>query len=571
MGDGALVEFGSVADAVQCAAEIQRGMAERNADLPAAQRILLRIGINLGDVIVEVEDIYGDGVNVAARLEALAEPGGICVSDLVRQSVEAKLDLAFDDLGERTLKNIAKPVRVHRLRTTPDVRAGPVDAGPARARRSPRLAALAAGLALLIAAAAAGWLLLLRPALQEREFAQHTALPLPDKPSIAVLPFDNLSGDASQDYFSDGMTENLITDLSRVAGLFVIARNSVFTYKGQPANVREVGRELGVRYVVEGSVQKASDRVRVHAQLIDAATGYHLWADRFDHRLEDVFELQDQVTSDILAALEVKISEAEKQRLARRYTDSVEAYDAFLKGWEQLFVGTLESNRRARRYFERAIQLDPQFARAYANLALTYTSAQSGLVLPDASLEQAHRLAEKAVELDDTLPQVYWPLAFVFTQMREYDQALAALDAAIALDPSYADAHANRAYIMHLRGEPAEAVRLIEYAMRLNPRYPAAYLEELGKAQFALGRYEAATATLENVRERNPNIWTARLFLAASYAETGRIDDAEWEIVELLAADPGLSLAKLGDYVPYEKPADLARLVHALEGAWPRE
>jgi adenylate cyclase len=326
-----------------------------------------------------------------------------------------------------------------------------------------------------------------------------------------------------------------------------------------------------VRYVVEGSVQKASDRIRVYAQLIDAATGYHLWADRFDHRLEDVFELQDQVTSDILAALQVEISEAEEQRLARRYTDSVQAYEEFLKGWEQLFVGTLESIRRARAHFERAIQIDPRFARAYANLALTYTSTQAGLVMPDASLERAQQLVQKAIELDDTLPQVYWVLAFVKTQLRAYDEALAAIDAAIALDPNNADAYANQAYIMHLRGQPEEAVRLIEQAMRLNPRYPALYLEELGKAQFALERYQAAAATLERVRERNPNMWTTRLFLAGSYAETGRVDEAEWEIVEVLAADPGLSLAKLGDYVPYEKPADLARLVHALERAWPRE
>ena len=566
-GDGALVEFGSVVDAVACAVEIQRRMAECNVEVPEEQRIEFRIGINLGDVIVEADDIYGDGVNIAARLEALAEPGGIYVSDLVHRSVEAKLDVFFDDLGEQRLKNIAKPVHVYRVRTEPGAPRVAKAVKLRKFRRLRWLIALAAGLVLLVAVGVTGWRFYLQPLLQERTFAEHTALPLPDKPSIAVLPFDNLSGDPDREYFSDGITDELTTRLSQLSGLFVIARNTAFTYKDRPVNIQDVGRELGVRYVLEGSVQQAGGRARINAQLIDAATGFHLWADRFDRGLDDIFALQDEVTSNIVAALEVELSEAEQWRLAQRYTRSLEAYDAFLQGWEQTWRGTYEGNLRARQHFERAIRLDPRFARAYANLALTYFSGESGVAVPDASLDTAYELVQTALSLDATLPQVQWVLGFVQIYRREYEEALAASNAAIALDPNFADAYGMQAFILHLRGRPKEALPLIEHAMRLNPRYPGGYLEEFGKIQYALGRYDDAIATLEAARERNPNLWSARLFLAASYVDVGRIGDAEWEISEILVANPGFSLTSIGEYVPYENPDDLQHFAAALEKA----
>ena len=295
-----------------------------------------------------------------------------------------------------------------------------------------------------------------------------------------------MSGDPAQEYFSDGMTENLITNLSKLSGLFVIARNSVFTYKGRPVKVQEVGRDLGVRYVLEGSVQKAGDRVRIHAQLIDAATGFHLWAERFDRGLDDIFALQDEVTSDIVTALEVELSEAERWTLAQRYTDSLEAYDVFLQGWEQIWRGTYEANLRAREYFERAIELDPGFARAYANLALTYFPGQTGVVVPDASLETAYKLSQTAVTLDDRLPQVHWVLGLVHLYRREYEKSLASSNAAIALEPNFADAYALQAFVLHFRGRPQEALPLIEHAMRLTnipaiyPTRQAAYLTGAG-------------------------------------------------------------------------------------------
>ena len=563
-GDGALVEFGSVVDAVACAVEIQRRMVERNAEVPGEERIEFRVGINLGDVIVEADDIYGDGVNVAARLEALAEPGGIYVSDLVYHSVDTKLDVAFEDLGEQKLKNIAKPVRVHRIHMEPGARRVAKAIKPRSLRW---LVTLAAGIVLLVTIGVTGWRFYLQPVLHERAFAEQTALPLPEKPSIAVLPFDNVSNDPEQEYFSDGITDELTTRLSQLSGLFVIARNTAFTYKGRPVNIQDVGRELGVRYVLEGSVQQAGGRARINVQLIDAATGFHLWAERFDRRLDDIFALQDDVTSNIVAALEVELSEAEERKLAQRYTSSFEAYDEFLRGWEQLFRSTVEANRRARGHFERAIQLDPKFARAYADLALTYFAGVTNVVAPDASMETAYDLAQTAVTLDDKLPQVHWVLSAVYLFKGEYERSLAASNAAIALEPNFADAYGLQALTLFARGRPAEGLPLIEHAMRLNPRYPAGYLEELGKIQFALGRYDDAIATLEAARERNPNNWNARMFLAASYVHTGRVDDAEWEIDELVVGNPGFSLEKIRDYVPYEHPTDLERLTDALKAA----
>jgi TolB-like protein/Flp pilus assembly protein TadD len=390
---------------------------------------------------------------------------------------------------------------------------------------------------------------------------------LPDKPSIAVLPFDNLSGDSGREYFSDGITDELTTRLSQLSGLFVIARNTAFTYKGRPVNIQDVGRELGVRYVLEGSVQQAGGRARINAQLIDAATGFHLWAERFDRGLDDIFALQDEVTSNIVAALEVELSEAEQWRLAQRYTRNLEAYDAFLQGWEQAWRITPEGNLRARENFERAIQLDPAFARAYANLALTYFSGPNGVAMPDPSLETAYSLAQTAVALDPTLPQVHWVLALVQAHRREYEKALEASNAAIALDPNFADAYGQQAFIFHLRGQPEKALPLIEHAMRLNPRYPAGYLEELGKLQYALRRYDDPIKTLEAVTERNPNLWLGRMFLAASYVHAGRIGDAEWEIGEILVANPTFSLASIGEYVPFEHPSDREHFAAALEKA----
>ena len=562
-GDGALVEFGSVVDAVGCALWIQRGMTLRNSEVPEEHRIQFRIGINLGDVIVEPDDIYGDGVNVAARLEALAEPGGICISRLVQESVRGKLDVTFDDLGEQPLKNIAEPVRVYRVRIDPGA-VGPA-IRPAKPNGPGRLLVVSAGLVLLIALGGAGWHLYLEPLLQERAFAQQTALPLPDKPSIAVLPFSNMSDDPAQAYFSDGITEDLITDLSRISGLFVIARNSVFTYKDKAVNVEDVARELGVRYVLEGSVRKAGNQVRINAQLIDGSTGFHLWAERFDRELADVFALQDEVAQRIVAALEIELSDVERATLAQRYTDNLEAYDLFLRGWERYWRSTEQSRLEARALFERAIELDPKFARAYANLALTYTGSSGGM--GGTSLDRAYELARTAIALDDSLPEVHWVMADVQLFRRQYAQALASVEKCIELDPNYADAHAERALVLMYAGKPNEALDELDRAMRLNPHYPFVYLNPLGQSHFALRRYQEAIDAFREGLRRNPTAQTQRMFLAASYAQAGRLDDARWEVAELLTLDPDFSLVQVPEVAPFEHPEPLDRLLDGLRKA----
>lgn len=563
-GDSVMAEFTSAVEAVRCALAIQDTVEGQNADRPQDRRMRFRIGVHLGDVMVDGGNLLGDGVNVAARLEALAEPGSILISGTAFDQVEGKLDRAFEFAGERTVKNIARPIRLYR----PSF--GPAGGGARRLRdvmavRGPGWTAIALGIAMALGVIA--WFLYLQPLLQERAFSETTVLPLPDEPSIAVLPFDNLSGDPGQAYFSDGITDDLTTRLAHLSGLFVIARNTAFTYKDRPVNVQEVGRQLGVRYVVEGSVQKVGDRVRINAQLIDAATGFHLWAERFDRELGDVFALQDEVTSDIVAALEVELSEAERRTLAQRYTDDLEAYDAFLQGWEQLWRGTYEANLRAREHFARATRLDPRFARAYANQALTYVS-ETGLLLPEGSLDQAYDLAQTAVALDASLPQVHWVLADVHIFRGELEQALAASDKVLALEPNYADGYAQRAAILRQLGRPEEALTFIERAMRLNPRYPAMYLRELGEIHFMMRHYEDAIASLEAALERNPNLWDARLFLAASYAHADRVEDAEWQLLEVLTVNPDLTLAGVGRVGEgYANDADLDHLVEGLRKA----
>ena len=367
MGDGALVEFASVVDVVACAAAIQRANAARDADLAAGDRLALRIGVNLGDVIVEGEDIYGDGVNIAARLEGLADPGGICISDIVHQSVRAKLDLAFEDLGPQQIKNVAEPVRVYRVRLAPGATG---EASPAK--RAWRRPAIAAGIAVL--ALAAGVAVWQRPWEPKVELAsvERMAFPLPDKPSIAVLPFVNMSDDPEQEYFADGMTEDLITDLSKVAGLFVISRTSTFVYKGHSVPVRQVSEDLGVRYVLEGSVRRAGDTVRINAQLIDATTGGHLWAERYDGNVTDIFAVQDSFVREIVAALALNLSESEQEEIASGQTSNIEAREAFQNGWEHYLRYTPEDNATAAEQFKRAVELDPEYGRAYSALGMVY-------------------------------------------------------------------------------------------------------------------------------------------------------------------------------------------------------
>ncbi|MFC1896194.1 adenylate/guanylate cyclase domain-containing protein [Thermodesulfobacteriota bacterium] len=518
-GDNLLAEFASVVDAVESAVEIQEELKVKNDELPKNRRMEFRIGINLGDVIEKGDRIYGDGVNIAARIEGLAEAGGISVSRNVYDQVKNKLALEYEYLGKHSLKNISDPVRVYQVLMKQDV--APSGMG--------------------------------------------IDAKLPDKPSVAVLPFVNMSGDPEQEYFSDGITEDLITDLSKVSGLFVIARNSAFTYKGKPVKINEVGRELGVRYVLEGSVRKANDRIRITAQLVDATTEGHLWAERYDRELKDIFALQDEVTQKIVGALAVKLTEDERDCLANRFTDNLEAYDYYLRGLEYLYQLTEEANSQAREMFERAFELDPEFASAYAYLGLSHWMEWSlGWSQDPQSLERAFELAQRAIALNYSLPEAHRTLGDVYLWKKQHEQAIAEYETSVDLNPNYADGIAGLGDALSWSGRPEEAFGLVNKAMRLNPIYPALYLWILSHAYFLTRRPEEAIDAFKRLLNRNPNFHPAHVYLAVMYIELGWTDEAGAEWTEFVRRNPETSPEAWRQRLPYKDQAVLERLFGAL-------
>jgi adenylate cyclase len=560
-GDNVLAEFSSVVDAVQGAVEIQRELRRRNADLPPARRMQFRIGINLGDVILEGPRLYGDGVNIAARLEGLAEGGGICLSGTAYDHVEGKLPFGYDFLGEQTMKNIARPVRVYRLRLEPRPSPAPL----LRTRGADRrlVSTVAGTIALLVLVSAGVWFGWRWPGIPAR-----SGLALPDKPSVAVLPFANLSRDPAQEYFSDGVTEDLITGLSKVSGLFVIARNSVFTYKGKAVKVSDVGRDLGVRYVLEGGIQREGSRVRITAQLVDATTGYHIWAERYDREVRDIFALQDEVTQQIVRALAVKLAEGEQGRIARVPTGNLDAYDLVLRGQEERRRTTRESNAEARRLFVKALDLDPEYARAYVQLGWAHLQNWQFLwsTGPE-SLERAQELAERALALDDTLPNAHSLLGQIYLWRKEHDRAIAQAERAIALAPNDADGYETLADVLAWGGRGEDSLRFIRQAMRLNPHYPFFYLWTLGHALYLTRRTEDAVDAFRKLVQQNPNFLPAHAYLAALFTEMGRHEEAQaaWRQAQQLS--PGASLAGLRQRLPYRRQADLDRFLAAARRA----
>jgi adenylate cyclase len=502
--------------------EIQQELKAKNAKLPESRKMEFRIGINLGDVIVSGEQIYGAGVNIAARIEGLAEGGSIAISGTVYDQVKNKLSLVYEYLGEQDVKNISEPVRVYRIRLETDAAVPGVSRG----------------------------------------------LKLPDKPSIAVLPFDNMSGDPEQGYFSDGITEDIITDLSKVSGLFVIARNSSYTYKGKAVKVEDVGRELGVKYVLEGSVRKANDRVRITAQLVDASTGGHLWAERYDRDLKDIFALQDEVTKKIVSALAVRLTEDECECKLCEYTCTIDSYDAYLQGLEHFNRFTEEANIQARRMFEKSIDLSPEFVPAYALLAWSHLVEWSlGWSMDPQSLERAFQLGRRAIDLDDSTPEAHRVLGCVYLWKKQHKQAIDELERAIALDPNNADGYDSLGDILSWAGRPKEAIEQTKKAMRLNPMYPVWYLWSLGHVYYLMGRYEEAIETLKRVRDRNPDFLRAHVYLAASYSERGRQREARAEAAEVERISPKTSAEAWRQRLPYKDQVVLDRLLDSLRKA----
>ena len=499
-GDGLLIEFMSIVDAVRCAVEMQQAMAARNADVPQARQIAFRMGINLGDVIIEEGDIFGDGVNVAARLEALAEPGGICVSRVVRDQVRDKLDVAFEDLGEQSLKNIARPVHVYRVR--------PQAVGPAA---------------------------------DEAAAVSTSALPLPDKPSIAVLPFQNMSGDPEQEYFADGMVEEIITALSRIRWLFVIARNSTFAYKGQATDVKRVGRELGVRYVLEGSVRKGGGRVRITAQLIEAETGAHLWADRFDGSLEDVFDLQEKVATSVAGVIEPALQAAETTRSAHRPTTDLSAYDLYLRAYATFFSGG-KKIPEALRLFEQAIECDPFYgpALAWAAMCCLRMCSDGTSQDPEGDQRKGGDFARRALRVAGEDPGVLANAANALAYFGEdIGTMMTLVDRALALNPSFARGWYISGMLRNCAGQNDLAIEHAEASLRLSPRGRFGTVSwPIGAAHFLGRRFDEAVSPLLLAIQDNPDFTLPYRCLAACYAHMGRLDEARAIIARLRAITP---------------------------------
>lgn len=563
MGDGALMEFASVVDAVSFAAEVQMAMRERNADVPEQRRFVLRMGINIGDIIVEGDDIYGDGVNVAARLEGLCEPGGVAVSRNVFNQVKGKLDLTFEHLGEREVKNIAEPVTVYRVAlddkaaalVTPVVHAATM---PGRGRRP----AIAAGFVLGLLAIAGlvwwqPWVPDVEPASVER-----MAFALPDKPSIAVLPFNNMSDDPSQEYFADGMTEDLITDLSKISGLFVIARNSSFSYKGQQVKVRQVAEDLGVRYVLEGSVRRIGDQVRINTQLIDATTGGHVWAERYDRQLDNIFAVQDAIIERIVQALELHLTDTEQEERDKGpRTTSLEAYDMVLRARKLMTRFDHEAANEARDLLQRAIEIDAAYAEAHSLLGFYYFDEwRVWGSKRDQNLSHALELATTAAELSPLDPAPHVLLALVYQWRREFDAANAEADTAIALEPRDAITLSNLGSMLVYAGRGEDAAAAIEQAIRLDPFHPPNYLEWLGNAYWLFGGHVQCVEVAKRGVALDPNYVSLHVTLAVCYVALGREEEARAAAAEILRINPRFTLKAYSSYVPYADDRDLQRV-----------
>jgi adenylate cyclase len=506
-GDNLLAEFASVVDATQSAVEVQKKLNLINSDLPENKRMEFRIGINLGDVIEDGKRIYGDGVNIAARVEALAREGGICVSGSVFDQIEGKIPLDFEYLGEQTVKNIKRPVRVYRICVE-----------------------------------------------SEKKFVFEKEPELPDKPSIAVLPFENMSGDPSKEYFSDGLTEEIITGLSKIPRLFVIARNSTFTYKGKAVKVQQVSREMGAKYVLEGSVRSAGERVRITAQLIDGTTGQHLWADRYDRELKDIFAIQDEITMNIMIALQVRLTEGEQASLQAKYTNNLEAYVNYLQANEYFKKFSKEETVLAKQKYQESIALEPGYAPAYAGLAAVYLQEAwlGWSKTPEQSIAEAMQYAQKCIALDGSLSNAHAILGLIHLVLRQWDKAIEEIEIAVSLNPNEADSVVRLAIAYRTVGRVEEALSMLEKALSLNPMPPNWYLHEFGSCYRLMGRYEEAIAVNKMVLNRSPDWLNSRLNLIVTYMMSGEEEAARKEAVEVLKQRPDFSIERFLKHFPYK-------------------
>ncbi len=566
-GDNILAEFASVVDSVNCAVEIQRELAERNAELPDNRKMQFRIGVNLGDVIEEDGRIYGDGVNIAARVESLAEAGGICISGRAHDQVENKLGLEYEDLGKHEVKNISRPIQIYRVLSYPGAAAHRVvQAKETLSRRWRKIGFLVAAIIVVFAALGIWQFYMRRPAVEPAS-VEKMAYPLPDKPSIAVLPFDNMSGDSKQEYFSDGISEEIISALSKTDKLFVIARNSTFTYKGKPVKVKQVAEELGVRYVLEGSVRIIEERVRITAQLIDATRGHHLWAERYDRELKDIFALQDEITIKIVNALQIKLTEGDQARIWIKQTENLDVYLKSMEAISHFRKGTKESIIRMGQIGQEIVDMAPESPLGYKTLAwYNWYLAHAG-ISPKVSITKAFKLAQKALSLDESDAMAYSLLGAIYTVMRQYEKAIAAGEKSVELDPNGAIAHVNLGGTLCYAGRIDEGIDRFKQANRLNPYPDFLYLVNLGRCYRQKGEYEKALEEYQKAHRLSPDNIFSNMSLAAIYALLDRQEEAEVAAQKVLEISPNFSIERASKSWPYKNQADLKLFVNALRKA----
>ena len=523
VGDNLLAEFDSAVDAVQCAVEVQKELKVKNQELPEDKKLEFRIGINIGDVIQNGGRLFGDGVNVAARIEGLADAGGICVSRSTYDQIKNKLKLSYDYLGEHEVKNIKEPVQVYKVLLETDLPAPLVD----------------------------------------------EQLELPDKPSIAVLPFDNMSGNPSQEYFSDGLTEQIINGLCKVSNLFVIARNTSFAYKGKGISIKQIAHELGVRYILEGSVQRAEDRVRITAQLIDSTSDYHVWSENYDRNLTDIFALQDEIALNIMYAMQIKLTSGEQARLWAGDTKNIQAFDKQMRGFECLYNLNEKDNNQARNFFKEAINIDKTSAMPYAMLGFTHIlDFYFGWTRsPLQSFEEAEKNAEKALLLNNSLDLAHLILGWIYLLKRKHEEAIKEVELAVELNPNGAEVHAHLA-VMHIYSDETElAMQLLKRAFRLNPIPPSYYYDFMAMAHMKNGKYEKAIELSKKGLRDNPDEIGIYLTLAASYSALNRIEEAHNTVDEILRINPNFSLEYYSKTLPYKNQETLDKYVQALRKA----
>ncbi len=570
-GDSMLAEFASVVDAVRCAVGIQEELKDRNKELSEDCRMEFRIGVNLGDVVEDGDTIYGDGVNIAARLESLSEAGGICISGTAFDQVRNKMDLGYKYLGEQTVKNIALPVRAYKVLMEPEAAGKVIGEKKVKPRQWQRVA-LSLGVILIVIVAAVVAYFNLRPSAPRVEVAskEKMAFPLPDKPSIAVLPFVNMSEDTKQEFFADGMTEEIITALSKSSQLFVIGRNSTFTYKGKPVKFQQVSEEMGVRYVLEGSVQFSGERVRITAQLIDALTGYHLFSERYDRELKDIFATQDEITMKILTATRVSLTQGEEARMFGKGTKNIEAYLKVMQAREYHEVFNKESQALARQLAEEAIVLDPGYALAYsyAALAIAHEVLVGTYSNPREALERGMKLVQKAIALDDSLAHPHEILGKYYIYLnKDYEKGIAEAERAVNLEPNSVDAYTQLGANLRWAGRCAEAIPILQKAMRLSPIPPYVCLAALAQCYRTTGQYEEAIALYRRILQKEPNQLPAQVALTVTLMQAGKEDEARAEAAKVLRIDPKFSVESFSRILPAKDQKVIDDFVSALHKA----